>query len=242
MAYKFKIGDRASYKGKEGVINQVHKGFKLTYEIKWDKGGTSWFQGITLDKVVVKPKAANEFKLGDTVKLTGNSVVLKNTGVIAIAPFKTGGDTTVNWSIKSDLELITETKIEKTMTIQEQIIKELGLQVGDTVKITHKVPNSNLGWLGGWVSDMDNTIGKEGTVMSISPTNVAIKVEDVRMIYAYPAQVLEFVSRGPEYKEMKISKDYSAKVYADKIKVGCQTISIEDFKKLQKLVNEMTKK
>jgi DNA-directed RNA polymerase subunit H (RpoH/RPB5) len=324
MAYKFKVGDRASYCGKEGVINQVHKGSKLTYEIKWDKGGTCWFQGRNLDKVVVKPKAANEFKVGDIVKLiantssSGNNVgdvgeVFdvttgdgKQTGCrvrvpggrdfalwskcadlelvakvkVEIVPkaaneFKVGdivkltrnragscnqigdvgeileidrnqcrvqvpgGDTTGNWSYEDDLELTT--KIEKTMTLQEQIVKELDLEVGDVVKITHAVPTDNLGWKGGWSSGMNTAIGKEGTVTSISSTNVNIAVEGM-ITYAYPAQVLEFVSRGPNYKEMQLTRDYKAKVFADRIEIKDQIITIEDFRKLEKLVTVMSKK
>jgi hypothetical protein len=131
------------------------------------------------------------------------------------------------------------------MTIQEQILESLDLKVGDIVKVTHAVPDYHLGWKAIWNAErMDRVVGKEGVVKAVGRVNgvrIDFDDEDVNG-FVFPAQVLEFVSRAPEYKEMKISKDYSAKVYADKIVVGCQTISITNFKKLQKLVNEMTKK
>jgi len=200
-------------------------------------------------KVKIIPKAITEFKVGDIVKLTGNEAGSCNQvgdvgEILEIDGHQCkvqvpGGDTTANWSYKDDLELTT--KIEKTMTLQEQIIKDLDLQVGDVVKITHAVPTGNLGWKGGWVSDMNNTIGKEGIVKSISSTHVSVAVEGI-ITHVYPAQVLQFVSRGPKYKEMQLTRDYNAKVYPDRIEVGCQTITMENFKTLQKLVTEMTKK
>lgn len=131
------------------------------------------------------------------------------------------------------------------MTIQEQILESLDLKVGDIVKVTHAVPDYHLGWGAIWNAErMDRVVGKEGVVKAVSGdkgVRIDFASEGING-FIFPAQTIEFVKRGPEYKEMKISKDYDAKVYKDKIVVGCQTISITDFKKLQKLVNEMTKK
>jgi hypothetical protein len=328
MAYKFKVGDKASFMGKEGTVVKVDKGHSLTYKVAWSSAREdySWFRGSDLDKVdktklvvgqkytpvdktvdgygtlaqSVSWKIAQEQKQNylfykglinghhvfaeskrdggdyfnpedvipyveedksDVIFTTKDGVDIRN-GDKVYWVFKIKDEVILssdNWNtdrhgvradltyfsseklaieFKEKLENKTTTKTEKTMTIQEQIIKELGLQVGDTVKITHKVPNVNLGWLGGWVSDMDAAIGKEGIVRNINPNNVTIKVEGI-LTYAYPAQVLEFVRRGPNYKEMKISKDYTAKVYKDRIEVGDQTITIEDFRKLEKLVNKV---
>jgi hypothetical protein len=131
------------------------------------------------------------------------------------------------------------------MTIQEQILESLDLKVGDVVKITHAVPDYHLGWVAIWNAErMDDAVGKEGVVKELrGERGVRIDFANESIIgFVFPAQTIEFVKRAPEYKEMKISRDYSAKVYADKIEVGCQTISITNFKKLQKLVDEMTKK
>ena len=149
MAYKFKVGDKASFAGKEGRVVEVDKGSTLTYCVEWDSSKPhdfSWFRGRELDKVY--------------------------------------------------------TSITK-------------LVVGQEVEVIHVVPGQ---------------YGVRLESKTIAGPN-----------YNFPAQSLQLVRRKPEYKEMKISKDYSAKIYSDKIEVGCQTITIENFRKLQKLVDEMDK-
>jgi hypothetical protein len=89
---------------------------------------------------------------------------------------------------------------------------------------------------------MDNAIGKQGSVQRlVGNEGVTVKIEgiEMEMDYYYPAQSIKFISKGPKFKEMKISKDYTAKVYADRIEVGCQTITMVNFEKLQKLVKEI---
>ena len=123
------------------------------------------------------------------------------------------------------------------MSIHSQILAELNLQVGDTVEITHKVPSRNLGWTNSWTHSMDEAVGKTGVVSGIdSESGIRVKTFDP-VDFEYPAQSIKVVSRVPEYKEMQISKDYAAKVYKDRIEVGCQTITIADFQKLSKLVD-----
>jgi hypothetical protein len=38
---------------------------------------------------------------------------------------------------------------------------------------------------------------------------------------------------------MQLTRDYKAKVFADRIEIRDQTITIEDFRKLEKLVKEI---
>jgi len=135
------------------------------------------------------------------------------------------------------------TKIEKTMTtIHAQILSELKLKVGDVVEITHKVPSNNLGWYNTWTSEMDAAVGKQGIVRAeAGEAGVRVSIKGIAGLSYYPAQSIKFISRAPKFKEMKISKDYNAKVYPDRIEVGCQTITMENFKKLQKLVAEVSK-
>jgi hypothetical protein len=129
-------------------------------------------------------------------------------------------------------------------SIHNQILANLELKPGDIVKVTHKVPNGNLGWQAEWIREMDQCVGQEVEVIDIiSGYGVRLNTAIITTGYNYnfPAQSIEIVKRKPRYKEMKISKDYTAMVYSDKIEVGCQTITIEDFRKLQKLVDEMDK-
>lgn len=208
MAYKFKVGDKASYRGKQGTIVELDKGSDFIYKVEWSsvRDDYDWFSGRDLDKVTPAPTPDMD----------------------VIEPVKK--------------ETIT-TKIQKTMTtIHEQILAELNLEVGNLVQITHRVPSRNLGWRNSWVPEMDKAIGREGIVQKlVDDEGVIVKIDGVEMEmdYYYPAQSIKFISKGPKFKEMKISKDYTAKVYADRIEVGCQTITMDNFEKLQKLVKEV---
>jgi len=345
MAYKFKVGDKASYRGNQGTVVEVDKGHILTYRVEWDSSTShdyNWFEGRELDKVTPSPvkvvptapfvpkykvgdkvivnssnkhgtkiqkgtKAVIESllnsktpieaitsdsqmiysikidesgvkwympecfldpdktkyvpKVGDTCRITRDRPYcadLKEGDIVVIKRIEREGgnihvnkvDSDVNWFIDMCVmepvkkETIT-TKIEKTMTtIHEQILAELKLEVGDIVEITHKVPTRNLGWRNSWAPEMDNAIGKQGIVQRlVSNDGVIVKIDGIEteMDYYYPAQSIKFISKGPKFKEMKISKDYTAKVYADRIEVGCQTITMANFEKLQKLVAEIKK-
>jgi hypothetical protein len=210
----------------------------------------SWFMpGRYLELQEQKPIYA----VGDIVEITAykpygaNLVIGQEVEITSIKPGRIRVKTPTNtWSvnesvIKPTTKIVT-TKIEKTMTtIHDQILAELKLEVGDVVEITHKVPSRNLGWYNEWNPKMDVAVGKRGKVLS-EPKEHGVKIEiDGMDEYYYPAQSIKFISKAPKFKEMKISKDYSAKVYADRIEVGCQTITMENFKKLQKLVAEVKK-
>jgi len=186
-----------------------------------------------------KVRRIKETHCGMVVGDVGTVTYVRPSGVITIEEYG-GGDDVIHDG--NYFELVNKKAV---MTIQEQILESLDLKVGDIVKVTHSVPSFHLGWVATWNAKiMDRVVGKEGVVKSVSGAiGVGIDFDSEGINgFVFPAQTIEFVKRAPEYKKMKISKDYSAKVYADKIEVGCQTILITDFKKLQKLVNEMSKK
>jgi hypothetical protein len=84
-------------------------------------------------------------------------------------------------------------------TIQEQILLNLNLKEGDRVKITHSVPDLDLGWRNGWVKAMDQAIGKEGKVISVDKMyGIFLEVEGLSSGYSYPPQCVELVSRAEE--------------------------------------------
>ena len=264
MAYKFRVGDKVSSGDKQGTIVGVVKGNILNYRVEWDSTSHeyNWFQGRELDKVIKAPVKVIP-KVGDICRITENrpyGAALKEGDIVIIKQIEKDGDDiyaskvdddSVNWLLDMDVmepikkETIT-TKIEKTMaTVHEQILAELKLEVGDIVEITHKVPDRNLGWNNDWNPEMDKSVGKQGVVIA-EPKAAGVRVEIEGIAYSftgynYPAQSIKFISKGPKFKEMKISKDYTAKVYADRIEVGCQTITMENFEKLQKLVAEIKK-
>ena len=71
----------------------------------------------------------------------------------------------------------------------------LDLQVGDTVQITHKVPEYYLGVNYGWNSEMDRCIGNNYKVKSIRDN--AVDLED-RVGWAWHPACLEVVKRKPK--------------------------------------------
>ena len=256
MAYKFKVGDKASRNGLTGTIIRVDKGSRYTYYVEWEIGINGWFEGKDLNKVgSPKPKYA----VGDIVIITSDIpygarlsegdeveiIRIESSQIIVMSLDKRN-----TWYVEADCikpidkKITLTTKIETVMTTQtvhEQILAELELQKGDVVEITHRVPSGNLGWSNTWDDVMDEAIGRQGTVLSVDlRMGVSVKIESIPY-FLYPAQSIKLISRAPKYLEMKIRKDYKAKVYADRIEVGCQTITMEDFKKLQALVKEMSK-
>lgn len=266
---RFEVGQKVVITKTNAHSAKVRKGTKATIVsiyssnpdeiadediIYWIKTrSNSWYMpGKYLELQEQKPTYA----VGDIVEITAYrpyGTLLEIGQEVEIISIETGlirVKTPTNiWSVKESVikpaGKKATTKIEKTMTtIHAQILSELKLEVGDVVEITHKVPSTNLGWYNSWVPDMDNAIGKQGTVQKLAGNEgVIVKIEGVEMEmdYYYPAQSIKFISKGPKFKEMKISKDYTAKVYADRIEVGCQTITMENFKKLQKLVAEVSK-
>ena len=87
------------------------------------------------------------------------------------------------------------------MTIHDQILKELNLQPGDKVQITHKVPDFNLGWMNSWTKAMDSYIGKTDIVASAWSGGVELKNCGA---YHYPAQCLKVVKRKSNTPTIRI--------------------------------------
>jgi hypothetical protein len=69
MAYKFKVGDKASYRGRVGVVETVRKGTQQPYKVRWENKSYNWFTGKQLDRGVDAPSKAISQK---TVLIVGN--------------------------------------------------------------------------------------------------------------------------------------------------------------------------
>lgn len=139
-------------------------------------------------------------------------------------------------------------------SIYARIQAESTLEVGDLVAVTHKVPPQDLGWQNSWTSEMDMVLDKPNWHLQIKYID---KAEGVRLArvddhgnpmpdfaplsMSYPVHVLKLVTKAPKFKEVQISNDYTAKVFSNRIEVGCQKISLSKFDELVKLVNEMRK-
>jgi len=149
----------------------------------------------------------------------------------------------VNWSNgghntykASDLIKVEEVK-EKS--IHDILVERSELEVGDIVKVTHKVPNYDLGWECNWCEDMDDVIGREYTVIS-KPNSKGVRL-DVGMGFNYPLQSVQLVRKGLKPIVVSLTIDYFAIVSKEGIKVGCQIITFEAFDKLAEAVAKMRK-
>lgn len=101
----------------------------------------------------------------------------------------------------------------------------MDLKVGDTVRITHKVPSNSLDWDNCWDKGMDKYIGEEHTVVSIH-AKVGVQLG---IGYKFPAHCLEKVERKIEFR---LNSNYTAVLTKDKVTVGCQEFHIDTIKKL----------
>ena len=94
-------------------------------------------------------------------------------------------------------------------TIQEQILLNLNLKEGDRVKITHSVPNGDLGWGNIWTKEMGQAIGKEGKVISVDKVyGILLEVEGLSSSYSYPPQCVELVTEPVVYNKEKKEPEY----------------------------------
>lgn len=150
-------------------------------------------------------------------------------------PIKTGESVGGDFFNPTDVVELT-IKTTEMKSIHDQVLESLNLQVGDLVKITHKVPSKNLGWGANWHPEMDEYIGQTGTINDVYNDG-----NGVRMFagWSFPAHALELVSKAKAMTRVTISSDYDAKIYpGDRIEVGCQTIDKKTFEKIIKEFNK----
>lgn len=119
------------------------------------------------------------------------------------------------------------------MNIQQEMLAEMKLKVGDKVRVLCRAQFLQFGWEAHWTSEMDKFIGKTHKVSRIPAVRYGITLNnDEGDEYNFPSFVLEIVERYTPAIPVKISKDYVAQVHKDKIVVGCQTVTKKDFKSL----------
>lgn len=102
-----------------------------------------------------------------------------------------------------------------------------GIAVGDTVRITRKAANYEMGWDCIWVSGMTRCIGQEGKVDRITDKGIRVDVKDNGAPY-YPFFVLELVKKGKppfEPKILRLNAEHTAVVSDKEVVVGCQHFS-----------------
>jgi hypothetical protein len=137
----------------------------------------------------------------------------------------------------SDLIKVEEVK-EKEKSIHAILVERSTLEVGDIVKVTHKVPSYELGWDNRWSKDMDNAIGEECVVTEV-PDNAGVQLDGKGNDYYYPLQSVRLVHKGPKPIHVHISDDYIAEVTEKGIKINDQVVTFEDFDELAEAVAKM---
>lgn len=88
--------------------------------------------------------------------------------------------------------------------LYDMTLDMLNLEVGDIVKVTHKIPSHYMGWSNSWCPDMDATIGNEYEVSRISETRHGISL--VGQPFNFPPYSLDFVRKGGHDESFHISK------------------------------------
>jgi hypothetical protein len=76
--------------------------------------------------------------------------------------------------------------------LYQMTVDLLAFEVGDTVRVTHKVPDNYNGWQNSWSDSMDNFIGNEYKIQGIFETGIQLEYTDG---YKFPIYSLELVRR-----------------------------------------------
>ena len=112
--------------------------------------------------------------------------------------------------------------------LQETFIKQTGIKVGDTVKVTRVAETGEMGWDVYWNDEMKGNVTQK--ITEIRGNGNGFRLEDG---YVYPFFVLEVV-KNPLPKDIPLS-GYDVKFLDNGvIKVGCETISFDKLEKIYK--------
>ena len=196
----------------------------------------------------------NKFKVGDEVMISTSSEYygIGSTNnprdVKGVLTDIVGEDGSLPYSVKwsngginsyeaSDLIMV---EAVKEKSIHDILVERSTLEVGDIVKVTHKVPDNDLGWSNNWSKDMDNAIGRECTVTS-KPSSQGVQLNDGGLNYRYPLQSVQLVRKASKKINVHISEDYIAEVTEKGIKINNQVVTFEDFDDLVKAVVKIRK-
>ena len=117
--------------------------------------------------------------------------------------------------------------MNKYTELQKAWLNIYPLKPGNIVEVTRIAKDYEAGWGFPWVSMMDQYVGKEMVVKSISEENgIGVdnpNINDGPKIYWFPVTVL--IAKQYKAEKFKISKDYEAEIQKDgSVVVGCQTV------------------
>lgn len=124
---------------------------------------------------------------------------------------------------------------QEALDTYESYSKLLGLEVGDLVEITHGINSYTMGWENSWEPEMNENIGKQYVVRNISGGS---GVGLVGIHNHFPVYSLKIIKKQPAFKTLKLTSEYNANIFPDRIEVGCQTITKTTFKQLVEFAKE----
>jgi ribosomal protein S17 len=126
-------------------------------------------------------------------------------------------------------------------TLHQVALESMGLEVGDIVKIAHITPSEHGGWCACWTRSMDSTVDMVGEVKEVKSDYIYVYVNGIGS-WSYPAHCLELIRKGIKRVHMKLNDEYNAEVFADRVQVGCQTISTDVILEMAKVITELKSK
>lgn len=98
---------------------------------------------------------------------------------------------------------------------QEQWVKKYNIKVGDKVRITKKCDSHENGWDNQWLSEMNDSVGKIGTITSIG-SSIFISINNSHN-YFYPYHILEKVEDTIKFNFGARVRGYDKKAKKEKI-------------------------
>jgi len=109
-----------------------------------------------------------------------------------------------------------------------------GIRAGDTVRVIRAANDHEMGWVNSWERSMDECVGHEFKVHSVSG-DIVLQMPD-RDIYGFPFFALMLIHPKPAV--IYLNEEYVATVTRDNVTVGCQVFSHEKILELAEAVKE----
>lgn len=114
--------------------------------------------------------------------------------------------------------------METSKELYKKLQEASGFKKGDTVQIGYMATSKQFGWGTVWTSLMDSTIGLKGVIYAIDDVGIDVRL-DTGSSWNYPFFSLIKIE-SPKFSNYTLNSQYTAKVYSDRVEVGCQTFTI----------------
>lgn len=103
---------------------------------------------------------------------------------------------------------------------------QCGIEVGDKVRVLREARSYEMGWGPVWNGEMTDAVGEVCTVLEVGESS-GFKLDGHGRCWWFPFFVLELVEKAKRSVDVILNEGYTATVFPDKIKVGCQEFDPE---------------